>query len=710
MVETSSSTQVDDRRPYLRGWTKTDRWRFYTKEGVVKHESEIAREAGVKPYLGRAIYQGKIQFLSVSQIVHFDPAHNGCPARWYFERVEMKKGEETDKVDALKQGDDAAKILATYLKTGVDNLPPILLAGKHLLPKPGPDLEVEEDLAPDILRAIDLRKDILSGRVSPTAETWAQLERYAGVCAVGVPLVGAGDFRHRRGEYIDDGYLRKEDPGTVVAEIGDHKTTKRIEGYTSRGGHEVPGYAKSADEVCRHPQMVGYGRHAMLKWPDLTHVRLAHIYYQKQGTPTARKRHGLVPVEEIVRRFAGVESTVRAMAHVAAETDATKVETNVRACRSYNRDCPHVAYCHRKVTLSDLMSTNNSQGARAMSQSLFDSIPGASAMNGVSSQAPPPPSNSLSLFNTVAQGTPSAPPPASVPAAAPRKMTEEERAAAVEAEKQRLLAEEQSGASLGFCPKCGAELSVLNTSRLVDQTLKHIGCKKEAPPLPHTVSSINPADAPPRDPVREADPLPAETVAQISDPNLRAYVEQHAAEASARTAASTPEKEQKTGGRCPGGEQRVTMTDKMKLSRKAPCPSCGKDFKVKDDQLVIENNAVYAVLPRHNRPKDAPAAPVVAAPVAAPPLPAPPPPPSAPAPSPPAVASPPPPPLPPSPAVAPPAPPLPSEALTPQHVLAYPSAQNFFDLAFKAGATQEGTYFALMAVAALLMRTQPKVL
>ena len=702
--------EVDDRRPYLRGWTKTDRWRFYEKDGVIKHESEIAREAGEKPFLGRAIYQGKIQFLSVSRIVHFAPEQNGCPARWYFERVQMRKGEETDKVEALKKGDDAAKILANYFKTGIDNLPPILLAGKHLLPKPGPDLEVEEDLAPDILRAIDLRKDILSGRVIPTAETWAQLESYAGVCAVGVPLVGAADFRHRRGEYIDDGYLRKEDPRMRVAEVGDHKTTKRIEGYTSRGGREVPGYAKSADEVCRHPQMIGYGRHAMLKWPDLTHVRLAHIYYQKEGTPTARKRHGLVPVEEIVRRFAKVESTVRAMAHVAAETDATKVETNVRACRAYNRDCPHIEYCHRKVSLSDLMSNNNvlGQGVQAMS-SLFDSIPGA---NGVPSQAPPPVLPSSNGARSLFDSTPSSTPPVPVvtPPSPPKKMTDEERAAAVEAEKQRLLAEEQGGVALGFCPKCGTELTVLNTSRLVDQTLKHIGCKKDVPSLPHTVSSINPADAPPRDPVNEADPLPADAIAQIADPALRAHVEQHAAEAAARSAASTPEKEQKAGGRCPGGEQRVTMTDKMKLSRKAACPSCAKDFKVKDDQIVIENDVVYAVVPRHNKPKDV-----------APSIPAAPSAPSAPPPAPPAqaaaVAPPPAPPLPPTPpvqsAASSPPPPLPSavqslarevvQELTATKAIKLPTASEYLYAATKAGSSPEGIYNALMSIATSLL-------
>ena len=698
MAETSSSENTDDRRPYLRGWKRTDKWRLYEKDGVIKHESEIAREIGAKPFLGRAIYQGKIQFLSVSQIVHFDPEHNGCPARWYFERVEMKKGEETDKVDALKQGDDAAKILATYLKTGVDNLPPILLAGKHLLPKPGPDLEIEEDLAPDILRAIDLRKDILSGRVMPTPETWAQLERYAGVCAVGVPLVGAADFRHRRGEYVDDGYLRKEDPGMRVAEIGDHKTTKRIEGYTTRGGHEVPGYAKSADEVCRHPQMVGYGRHAMLKWPDLTHVRLGHIYYQKAGTPTARKRHGLVSIEEVMRRFAKVESTVRTMAHVAAETDAKKVETNVKACRAYNRDCPHIAYCHRVVSLNDLMSNNNvsgqKQGVQAMSASLFDSIPGA--QNSTPSQAPPPPpaNSSLSLFASLSSGAPPQLPVAPPAPPAPKKMTEEERAAAVEAEKQRLLAEEQGGDSLGFCSKCGTELSVLNTSRLVDQTLKHIGCKKDVPPLPHTVSSVNPADAPPRDPVREADPLLPEVIAQISEPNLRAYVQQHAAEATAREAATAPEQAQKSGGRCPGGEQRVTMTDKMKLNRKAPCPSCGKDFKVKDDQIVIEDGNVFAVLPRHNKPKDVPAAPAAS--------PSPPPAP----PAPPIVASPPPPP-PPLPAVpaAPPLPPVAPPTLAREIVKESTlSAAAYLDIAMRAGSSPDGIYNALMSIATSLLK------
>ena len=86
------------------------------------------------------------------------------------------------------------------------------------------------------------------------------IQREAGLFAGSIPFVGAADFRHARNEYVDnDGTVRLEAPGHRVVEIGDHKTTARISDYTTRSGAVMPGYAKTAEEVAAHPQMVGYG-------------------------------------------------------------------------------------------------------------------------------------------------------------------------------------------------------------------------------------------------------------------------------------------------------------------------------------------------------------------------------------------------------------------------------------------------------------------
>ena len=41
-------------------------------------------------------------------------------------------------------------------------LVPILRAGKHLMPKPGADLEVEKPLSPDLAGALQLREAFLN--------------------------------------------------------------------------------------------------------------------------------------------------------------------------------------------------------------------------------------------------------------------------------------------------------------------------------------------------------------------------------------------------------------------------------------------------------------------------------------------------------------------------------------------------------------------
>lgn len=128
----------------------------------------------------------------------------------------------------------------------------------------------------------------------------------------------------------------------------------------------------------------------------------------------------------------------------------------------------------------------------------------------------------------------------------------------------------------------------------------------EAPWVPR-IDAVNPPDAPRRDPVERATPLPPEVIATISDLEVRARAEQHAAshaamDAAARAAAGPGEP--KTAGRCPGGgkERRVQLDADALATRKwkCPVPGCGRVFGIKPAK---EGDAWVATIPGHNFPK-----------------------------------------------------------------------------------------------------------
>ena len=128
----------------------------------------------------------------------------------------------------------------------------------------------------------------------------------------------------------------------------------------------------------------------------------------------------------------------------------------------------------------------------------------------------------------------------------------------------------------------------------------------EAPWVPR-IDAVNPPDAPRRDPVERAAPLPPEVIAGISDPEVRARAEQHAVshaamDAAARAAAGPGEV--KTAGRCPGGgkERRVQLDADSLATRKWKCPvaGCGKVLGIKPAK---EGDAWVATIPGHNFPK-----------------------------------------------------------------------------------------------------------
>ena len=388
-----------------------------------------------RPFLGRSVLDGRIRYSSVSQIRIFDPAPNdggGCPRRWAFAYIYGKK--ET-KTEAQKKGsNEYAKQLEILLKTGEDTLTPVLRAARHYFPRNGSDIESEKKLG-DIEAAIQIREAMfLPGADIPALSK--QLEQVAGLVAAGIPLDGAADFRHRRGEYIDEnGSLVKEVFGSSVVEIGDLKTTSRINDHVSHQGNGklYRGYAKSVEEILKDHQMVSYGKHATVRYPDITHVRLSHIYAQTKNGFAAAKRTGLLTVDEVLRRFEVTEGVMRDMVSVAASAKKPEdVPTNIRSCNAFNRECTHAPYCDRpKGTIDDLFQIQphlHSKGALQMN-SLFDTV--KPTQNGVASSTAASPS----LF-----GAPVAAPPPPVPP--PPPMSTADYQAAKDAELARLKAQE----------------------------------------------------------------------------------------------------------------------------------------------------------------------------------------------------------------------------------------------------------------------------
>lgn len=649
---------------YLEGWTQHPQDpRFYYRGEVVKTETEVVQAAmeearahersivrhsseqigrvgddlgstlapsaekksrGGRPYVGRAIQDGKIRFTSISQIVMFDPEMDGgCERRWAYAYIFGKKEKKTEA--QLRGSEEYAKQLEEYLKTGVDTLGPVLRAAKHLFPKPGQDLDVEQRLG-DLGEAVRQRDLYLAERdPAKRALIGIEIARAARIVANLVPVDGAPDFRHRRGQYVDaEGNVRDEEYGTLVGEIGDLKSTARINDYVSKKGEGklYRGYAKTAEQVMAHPQMVCYGKHAADLYEGITHVRLSHIYAQTKNGYAAAKRTGLITVDEVRARWRKVEGVVTDMEQLTAS--ATKPEDfppNENSCRAYGRLCTHDAYCNRPLrTIGVVFGEDNDTGEDAMTDNgMFGSV-----QNGVGAQQPPavPAREDLGMFGSVSGGAPAPLPP---PVAAPPPLTEEQRQRIYQ--ESLLKYQEQPprpSVMFGDCGGCKQPMNNLNASRLQDGRVQHIGCPVNAPAalaiaVKVDIGAVNPPDSPKVDPVASAAPLPPEVIAQIQHPALKERAETHAALASARQAeedAKTAPADRKSSGKCPAGGRQVQLTQADVANiKKYPCPDCGKKVSLKE----VAADYTHATLPGHIVPKPEEGAALPAVPPAGPP-------------------------------------------------------------------------------------------
>ena len=492
---------------------------------------------------GKVVVNGEVQFLSVTGIQKFDPTEPaGCHRAWWFRYIEGRKEPETE---ALQFGKTIGKELEIYLKTGVDELSPRARAGKYLLPAPGSDLEVEEPLG-------DIRAAIAARRRNESIDT---VRKLAGLTAAGIPLMGAADLRHCRGEYVDvDGTLRRETEQNVI-EVLDHKSTARINTHVTEKGNVYAGWAKTPDEVVRATQMVGYGVHAAGRYPGVEQVRLSHIYYQRRYAIVAEKRTGLVPVELLVRRWSRVEQVVRTLIDVAREPDVSKIEPNLAACKAFKKTCHYANVCPRTAqqilaaefspprpkiekeenTTGMKEDTTMSILTKRATSTTLTSPTGAARTNGANEHA--------------ATLTPESP---------------ERRAAIVDA-KDELRHEIQQESTT---PANGA---------------------------PAKIGDINPPEKPSAS-ENASDPIPPAIAATLPSP-----ARERAEALNAAAAATEQDKSESagSGGRCSQGAQRVVLSAKQIHERKYIC-SCGKELSIRPAEV---EDHYEATLPGHNRPK-----------------------------------------------------------------------------------------------------------
>lgn len=579
-----------------------------------------------RPYLGHAVTNKGIRFLSVSQIKQFDTTvDGGCKRKWAYA---YRFGIKLARTDALKKGSKEAEILEHYLRTGEDVLSPTLSPTKKFWPTPGADLDLEEPLG-NIASAVELRDMLLKGKHPENIVRSLQhdIDKHAGLSFAGIPVDGAADCRHVRGEYVDsDGILKKDPVGAFVVHVDDLKTTSRIYPHKVQSGPHagqiLPTYCKTDAEVCEDVQMIGYLRHAINKYPGMTHGRAGLIYANKTKHE-AVKRTGIISVAQILERAHRIDNVVNEMIQIAPVQRIEDVEPNIHACDSYTHVDPQDP-------------TKTLKGCGYRYQCPLSNIQIAATMLGNIKES------SMSLCDPVSS-VPAVPAPAAQ-AAPPPPLDSAAHDAAVEEQKKRLLA--SMGAlqvptaaaqmAYGFCTNCGTALNSANASQLPAGSTLHIGCPKvavaaavpttlvqQAAPPPPPIA-VNPLDQPRGAILLDAaDPPPVEEIAQITDPTLRAQVEQHAAEHAARAAAQAAQQEAEkvaagTSSWCPGGSIKMAVTSTMSVEGYT-C-QCSKHWTIKKLAPEKEGDSYFATIPRHRPKKDeAP----IAAPVAEPAPPAP---------------------------------------------------------------------------------------
>lgn len=264
-----------------------------------------------REFLGHAVENGVLRFLSVSATEKADPLSDGCYKRWANRYVfGFKEDESEQSAEAKEKGIGLHARIAEYEKTGKMVLDPLEQKGLHFIPTPGPDLWVEQPFH----------------RVEGTKIS-------SSLYAAGVPFIGYIDLGHGRltNKGGEEGPDYRDPVGTY--EVIDWK--RKGNAKDRNGGLTY----KQAFQLVRTVQMAGYGRVVANTQPSASYVRLSHGYFFEKGEQP-KKVTKLHVIDDALETWNRVESVARSLKDIARETDINKVPGNLLACDTYG-GCPY---------------------------------------------------------------------------------------------------------------------------------------------------------------------------------------------------------------------------------------------------------------------------------------------------------------------------------------------------------------------------------
>ncbi len=271
---------------------------------------------------GPSIIDGRIQYVSVSQLEKFDAeSYGGCQRRWWFSYV---AGKPEPEIKAQRLGKQVHSQIEHYLGTGENVLGPLALSGFRFLPKPK-TVEIEVSIA-----------------------TFENERIVSALDCADIPVVGYVDCVNASGASENDAGDSVIEPNVV--EAIDWKTTKRIDDEVDPDTGIVVrrGLAKTAEQLSRTHQMIGYGEWLRRRHPNAIAVRLSHGVFQTQGPRLAVKRSALVTVDEVRERWRRSEKVAEGMKAAALVDDVSKLPANLASCSAYG-GCPFREDCPREA-------------------------------------------------------------------------------------------------------------------------------------------------------------------------------------------------------------------------------------------------------------------------------------------------------------------------------------------------------------------------
>jgi len=249
----------------------------------------------------------EIEQLSVSAVESFDHSQKaGCNRRWWFERVQGLRPEETPGKEDGKAGH---ALLAHYFRTGESPAGRVKMGKavtgaiiKGKLPKPGPDMLVE------------FRFD--GQEQYDAAGNWIPLDHSKTFWLGGLPWDGFIDLAYRRGD---------------VPTILDHKFKSDISDILE------------PHQLIQTVQLPIYVLSQLPRWPDAKQWEIVHHYVSRKGVES-KIRSSVVSLDAVLERKASIEKTVEEMKLAALETSERVLPFNRKACEAFG-GCPHQSIC-----------------------------------------------------------------------------------------------------------------------------------------------------------------------------------------------------------------------------------------------------------------------------------------------------------------------------------------------------------------------------